>query len=230
MQASMRVSEHERTPGAFAVGYLAPIDFGPSGRGPHRLTNEAREAAARELVARVRMGDEAAFGELFAIFRGDVARVCRRMLGGSASEDAAQEIFLRARRGIPGYQDDRAFRPWLVAIASNYCLDLLRRQKSERLLFDAEELESGTLATAGPSPLRQLVDREQRDSLLNAIDRLPRKYRLPLVLRYFHELDYDGIAELLGITRSQVGTLLFRAKQKVRAQIHSASRSEETSQ
>jgi RNA polymerase sigma factor (sigma-70 family) len=51
---------------------------------------------------------------------------------------------------------------------------------------------------------------------LSGIDALPVKYRLPLVLRHFAELDYDAIAELLGTSRNQVGSLLFRARQRLR--------------
>jgi len=175
--------------------------------------------SAEELVGRVRDGDEGAFGELFDQHRSATLRVCRRMLGSNGCDDALQEIFLRARRGLPGYQADRPFRPWLNTIAANYCLDLLRRQKREALIFDPGELDSAQLPSSGPSPLGQLVEREQRSDVLDAIDALPRKYRVPLVLRFFHDLDYDGIGEVLEISRGQVGTLLFRAKQRLREQV-----------
>ena len=72
------------------------------------------------------------------------------------------------------------------------------------------------LAAPGPSPLRQAVRAEERESVVRAIESLPEKYRLPLVLRYFSDLDYEGMAGLLGVTRNQVGTLLFRAKRRLR--------------
>jgi RNA polymerase sigma-70 factor (ECF subfamily) len=59
--------------------------------------------------------------------------------------------------------------------------------------------------------------------VLEAIDALPLHYRLPLVLRYFHELDYEGIAEVLNLSRSQVGTLLFRAKRRLRLELSGGS-------
>jgi RNA polymerase sigma factor (sigma-70 family) len=67
--------------------------------------------------------------------------------------------------------------------------------------------------------LTRLIRAEQREALDTAIDLLPRKYRLPLVLRYFSELDYGAIAEVLGVRRNQVGTLLFRAKRRLREQL-----------
>lgn len=177
---------------------------------------QSAQASAAEWVARVRAGDESAFGELFDQHRDGVVRVCRRLLGSEGSDDAVQEIFLRARRGLPGYESERPFRPWLTTIAANYCLDLLRRRKREGLIFEPGDLDAKQLVSQAASPLSQLVQREQRGQVLDAIDALPRKYRVPLVLRYYHELDYDGIGEVLEISRGQVGTLLFRAKQRLR--------------
>ena len=157
------------------------------------------------------------FGELFRAYRGDVERVCRRMLGESAAQDAASEVFLRAQRAQSSYDQERPFRPWLLGIASHHCIDQLRRRARETRLFDAEDLGELDLAHPGPSPLRQLAESEQRREILDAIDSLPRKYRLPITLRYYEELDYAAIAELLCVERTQVGTLLFRAKQRLRA-------------
>jgi RNA polymerase sigma-70 factor (ECF subfamily) len=64
-----------------------------------------------------------------------------------------------------------------------------------------------------------MLGTEERERVLAAIDALPHKYRLPLVLRYFEDLDYAGIAELLRVSTNQVGTLLFRARRRLRADL-----------
>jgi RNA polymerase sigma-70 factor (ECF subfamily) len=167
-----------------------------------------------------RAGDPAAFDALFRAHQRDVAALCRRMLGSqSAAQDASHEIFLRARRGFSGYDPERPFRRWLLGIASHYCIDQLRRRSREVHLFDAVDLDAADLSDPGASPLRQALDAENRERVLRAIDALPQRYRLPLLLRYFEELDYDGIAEVLHVTRNQVGTLLFRAKRRLREQL-----------
>jgi RNA polymerase sigma-70 factor (ECF subfamily) len=142
------------------------------------------------------------------------------MLGfGSAADDAAQEVFLRARRGFDRYDAAQPFRRWLLSVAGNHCIDQLRRRSRESRLFDPGELDGDGLADPGASPLRLALNEERRAQLLAALDALPHKYRLPLVLRYFHELDYDAIAEILDATRSQVGVLLFRARRRLREQL-----------
>ncbi len=176
--------------------------------------------AIRRVVDEARSGDTNAFALLFSSYESDVKRLCRRMLGsGPTAEDAASEVFLRARRGIGSYDPARPFRPWLLAIAGHHCIDQLRRRSSEARLFDSSDLEPEDLAAPGPSPLTRLIRAEQREALDTAIDLLPHKYRLPLVLRYFSELEYGAIAELLGVRRNQVGTLLFRAKRRLREQL-----------
>ncbi len=164
--------------------------------------------------------DAESFDKLFEAERADIARVCHRLLDNpAAAEDASSEIFLRARRALSSYDAEQPFRPWLRAIASNYCIDQLRRQKLERKLFSQADLSEDGLADPSPDVLRCLTRTQERREVLSAIDSLPAKYRLPLVLRFYRDLDYEAIALLLGVTRNQVGSLLFRAKLQLRERL-----------
>jgi RNA polymerase sigma-70 factor (ECF subfamily) len=160
--------------------------------------------------------DATSFEALFRAHEAEVRRHCRRLLGDEADRDATQEVFLRARRGFAAWDPKRPFRPWLLAVAGNHCIDQLRRRSRETRIFDSRDLDPGDLLDPGPSPLRLSLRSEERGHLLDALDGLPQKYRLPLVLRYFQELDYDAIGDVLGVSRGQVGTLLFRAKRLLR--------------
>ena len=178
------------------------------------------DQATREIVERALAGDGEAFASLFREYDRDVRRVCRRMLGDSQSaEDAVSEVFLRARNALGGFESDRLFRPWLMAIAGHYCIDQLRRRTSEARVFSENEPQESDLESPGPSPLGRLVVAEQRQALGRAIESLPLRYRLPLLLRYFDDMDYAAIAKSIGVTRSQVGTLLFRAKRLLREEV-----------
>jgi len=174
----------------------------------------------REKIVRARAGDPEAFGSVFREHGDDVLRVCRRMLGGTeAAEDARSEVFLKARRALDGYDEERSFRSWLLAIASNHCIDQLRRIATERRVFADVARDPGELPGPDPTPLSRLLARERQDALDAAVAALPIKYRLPLLLRYFSDASYDEIAASLGTTRGQVGTLLFRAKRTLREQM-----------
>ena len=159
------------------------------------------------------------FEERFAPCAAPVARLCRRLLGDGAGEDAAHEVFLRGRRGFESYDPDLPFRGWILGIAGNLCIDLLRRRAREQRLFDAGDLDPAELQYPGPSPLSQALAAERRLELQAAIDALPLAQRAPLVLRYFQDLDYAAIAEILDVTTNQVGVLLFRARRRLREQL-----------
>lgn len=184
----------------------------------------ASEKAIRPVLERARLGDRSAFGELFSLFEQDVVQLCRRLLGDlPAAEDARSEVFLRAQQSLAGYDPAQPFRRWLLAIAGHHCTDLLRRRKTEARLFDPADHVGEQHASDAPSPLRQLLSAEQRDHLVAEIESLPPRYRIPLVLRYQAELDYAAIAEILQVPPGQVGSLLFRAKARLRVALSDAT-------
>ncbi|MGH9814431.1 MAG: RNA polymerase sigma factor, partial [Candidatus Acidiferrales bacterium] len=108
------------------------------------------------------------------------------------------------------------FPRWLLSIASHHCIDQLRRRRVEHRLFDPTEVETHDPASLSASPLQDLVAAERRDAVRSAVEALPERYRMPLVLRYFSEMSYEQIAGSLGLNRNHVATLIFRAKQELR--------------
>jgi len=147
----------------------------------------------------------------------DVHRLCRRLLGSAAeSEDASQESFARAHAALDRYDPARPFRSWLLAIAAHCAIDALRRRRRESRLFERAAVDGDTSADPGPSPLQHGLSAELRGRLLAAIEAQPDHYRAPLALRYYADLDYGEIAEILGVSRNQVATLLFRARARLR--------------
>ena len=175
------------------------------------------ESALLARVARARSGDAEAQGELFEAFRSDVTRLCRRLLASREdAEDAVQETFWRLRQGVTSYDPSRPFRRWLLALAAHQAIDRLRRHRREQRLFDGEE-HASLQADGGELPLAGELRAERRRQVLAAIDALPDRYRAPLVLRYYADLDYAAIGEVLGVDANQVATLLHRGRRRLRA-------------
>jgi RNA polymerase sigma factor (sigma-70 family) len=153
----------------------------------------------------------------FELVAPDVRRLCRQLLGDpDAAGEAVAEVFLRAGRAWASYDAARPFRPWILAVASHYCIDRLRRESREARLFEPGEGDVEAAAAPGLSPLRRLLEAERHGQLQAAVEALPPRYRAPLVLRFHAELSYDEIAARLGLHRAQVGTLLLRARRKLR--------------
>ena len=168
--------------------------------------------------------------EFEALYRDHYRRVfglCRRLLGRSTqAEDAAQEVFVRAYRSLDRYDAHQPFAAWILSIAANHCVDLLRSRARDGKLFDEFDTEIDVLDASAPGALDTLVDEQRSAEIRDAIAALPDKYRLPIVLAYYNDANYDEIAHALGVTRNHVGVLLLRAKQLLR---HSLAASQEES-
>jgi RNA polymerase sigma-70 factor (ECF subfamily) len=138
---------------------------------------------------------------------GPVYGLVRRLLHSEAdARDAAQETFVRAIGHLRDYDPSKSFRAWLFAIAANHVRDLLRRRRQLPLGPDAEEqLPDLTLPDEG------LLDREDRDRILAAIDGLPFDLKLVVSLHYQQDLSSPEIAGALGISVNAVRLRLFRA-------------------
>jgi RNA polymerase sigma-70 factor (ECF subfamily) len=157
------------------------------------------------------------FAVIYQAQHGRVLRLCRYLLNSAeAAEDAAHEVFLRAQSRFSTYDTSLPLSSWLSGIATNYCIDVLRRRSTEKRLFDSESAEFREPSSKGPGPLAALLAAERGNDVRSALGQLADKYRVPLVLLYYNECSYDEIASALGLTRNLVATLIFRAKQQLR--------------
>ena len=165
-----------------------------------------------------------AYDSLYREHYPSVLGLCRRLLAGVAggrtvdAEDAAQEAFVRGYRAFHRYNADTPFGPWIAAIASNHCIDRLRRRTRLKSLFaDVPEAEDNAPAPGTGNGTEALIRDQRAEAVNRAVDALPDTYRLPLVLAYYGELSYADIADTLDISSNHVGVLLLRARKTLRA-------------
>jgi RNA polymerase sigma-70 factor, ECF subfamily len=171
------------------------------------MDQQADESA---LARRAQSGDGAAFGDLARRYTGAIFNQAYRMLGDRhEAEDAVQEVMLRAFNRIDSYDPTRRFVTWLLTIGNNYCIDRLRRRRVSWVTLDDVAF---WLPTEQPGPERSALAAERRAAVQEALQRLPEAYRAPTVLRYWHDLSYLEIAEVLGLTEATVKTRLHRAR------------------
>ena len=149
-----------------------------------------------------------------------VLSLCRYLLNSpDKAEDASHEVFLRAHAKLASYNSAFPLSTWLLKIASNYCIDLLRRRSAEHRIFDSDPGEGYEPASSGTSPLGEVLAAERGRDVRRALGGLTEKYRVPLVLAYYNELSYEEISEILGVERTQVAVLIFRGKEHLRQRL-----------
>ena len=132
------------------------------------------------------------------------------------AEDAAAEVFLKLHKVLKTGEQPANFRPWLSTVTGRHCIDKLRRKQCEgRYRVDVKEF--GALPDVStPSPLSQILRQEEHHHLRKELRRLPRHYRVPLVLRYYRRMSYAEIASTLGKQIPAIKMTIFRAKRELR--------------
>ena len=181
------------------------------------MSEEKRE---QQLVSAARQGDMAAFESLVHLYEKRVFALTLRM-GGNREDaaEAAQEAFLAAWQGLAFFRGDSSFSTWLYRLASNACVDLLRRESRHRTAagpsLDDEELNL-EVPDAMPSPQDEAERRELREEIERGLAALSPEHREVLVLRELHQLSYDEIAETLDLDVGTVKSRISRGRKQLR--------------
>jgi RNA polymerase sigma-70 factor (ECF subfamily) len=167
-----------------------------------------------EILARVRGGDSAAYGEL-VLLHAQVAKRTAVFLGaGADADDVVQESFVKAYRALGSFRTGAAFRPWLLRIVANETCNLMRSRSRRARREEMAALEDVVL-----DPAEQAVSLVRRTELLDAVRALPSQYRLVVTCRYLLDLDERETALVLGWPRGTVKSRLHRALSRLRASL-----------
>lgn len=167
------------------------------------------------LMLRLQQGDRAALGLLLQRNASRVLALAYRYLGDrAAAEDVVQETFLKVYQARDRYRPDAAFHAYLLRIATNVCLSQLRRRRGVSLDAggDEEEGRRNDPASPGPPPGSALEDGEVAERVRAAVLQLPDRQRLAILLNKFEGLDYQQVADQLGLTTQATKSLLHRAR------------------
>jgi len=182
----------------------------------------------RELVEAARRSDRDAAEALLQLHELLVFRTCGRLLPpGEDVEAAVQETLLRALKNLGRFTGEGSFGAWVVAIAVNLCRDRLRRKRLVPFLPLEVRDEDGrnplsAIPSSEPNPERVAMARQAVNRLHGEVSRLPRRQQEVFALRFFAELDLEGIATALGVDVGTVKTHLHRAVQRVRVAVEEA--------
>lgn len=184
------------------------------------------ETSDQEWMLRVRAGDREAFSVLAEKYRTPVVHFLYRMVREPAlAEELAQEVFLRVYRARKSYRTRAKFSTWLFRIATNVALNALRDGRMRRARessLEGEAADAGPamqVADPGGNVEQRMLEAERREQIRRAVEALPEKQRLAVLLHKYQEMDYNEIADILDCSESALKSLLFRAYETLRVRL-----------
>jgi RNA polymerase sigma-70 factor (ECF subfamily) len=180
-------------------------------RGPSAIRMTGTD---EELVARSISGDADSFNELILRWERPIYALAYRTIGREdEAQDVCQETFLRAFRALPRFRGQAKFSSWLYRIALNLCRDWMRRQRRTPVVQAPEDIDLMDLAAAS-EPSESIEDLVARQHQVRAVQRamavLPDEQRAAIILKEYHGLTFQEIADLVGCPLSTVKTRLYQ--------------------
>ena len=194
-------------------------------RGPAALRMTRTD---EELVARSMGGDTDSFNELILRWERPIFALAYRTIGREEdARDVCQETFLRAFRALPGFRGQAKFSSWLYRIALNLCHDWIRRERRAAIVQAPENVDLMELAAAA-EPSESIEDLITRSDQTRAVERamalLPDEQRTAIVLKEYHGLTFQEIADLVGCPLSTVKTRLYQGLAVLRRELAKSGR------
>ena len=186
------------------------------------MTNTAVKSDKDErLIALTAHGDEQAFERIMQKYQQAVFNTIYRYTGSRDDvQDLAQEIFIKVWRNAAKFKGKSKFSTWLYRIVANHCINYRRRRRKDHVSLD-EMAEKGQT----PEALRVEPDWEARytaEYVRKAVDELPDRQRMALVLSQFEGRSYKEIAEIMKVSLSSVESLIFRARSRLKQKLKEA--------
>ena len=179
-----------------------------------------------ELMLQVKAGDDESFNLLLQKYRGPLINFLFRMVREQATaEDLAQEVFLRVYRARHGYEASAKFTTWLFRIATNLALNRIRDTRYRLMEVSIDATSSEDDAPVMELPARELrvdqflIEQDRTAVIRRAVEALPEKQRVAVLLHKYEEMDYCEIAKVLECSEAALKSLLFRAYETLRVQL-----------
>jgi len=183
---------------------------------PKNLSEKAQQDY--RLVLKARKGDQQAYADLMGRYRDSIYFMLLKMVNNASdAEDLMIEAFGKAFKNIDQYTPSFAFSTWLFKIATNNCIDFIRKKRASLISIDQtnddQEVQSITIQSDTPDPEEHMINEQKIKLLREVVSKLKPRYRILVELRYFKEYSYEEISDELNVPLGTVKAQLFRARE-----------------
>jgi RNA polymerase sigma factor (sigma-70 family) len=171
------------------------------------------------LIGQARAGDSKAYEKLLKKYKSSVYNLVFRMVKNvQDAEDLTQEAFIKAFNSLASFNEEYAFSTWLYKIATNNCIDYFRKRKLQMYSLDKPiQYKDSELQHEIPDPdfnaEKTILTSERNRLIREAIETLPKKYYIAIILRHTEEKSYEEIAAILKLPLGTVKARIFRARE-----------------
>jgi RNA polymerase sigma-70 factor (ECF subfamily) len=163
-----------------------------------------------DLIQQALEGEVEAWGEIVKRYKKAVFGIAMGILGNCAdAEDATQDAFIKAFENLGSYDIKRRFSTWIFTITTNICKNKLRRRRASPFSLS---LENPSHLWGGSDPSSEVAKEERHSALREALGELSFKYRAPIILRYYADMNYKEIGSVLNVPQGTVKVRLHRGK------------------
>jgi len=181
--------------------------------------SDKTDESDNDLMAAVAAGDQHSFRCFVQRHQNLVIGTVARMIGTADAEDIAQQVFLNVWKSAPRWRPDAKVITWLMTITRRLVFNEARRRSRTRIVPRQPEDESPEYPDTKPSPDKEILEREMHAAIEAAMESLPERERMVVVLRRHEAMPYEEIAAVLGTTVPSVKSLLFRARSTLREKL-----------
>jgi RNA polymerase sigma-70 factor, ECF subfamily len=184
------------------------------------IDEKKQELTDNELVVIIREKDQERYGEIIERYQGKLFSYIYRLIGNrDEAQDLLQDVFIKTFRNLNSFDVDRKFSSWIYRIAHNEAVNHIKRKSLKRFISweDIVSVKDKLITSSVEDGADEAwLKKEMQKEVSDAVDKLPLKYKQVLILRYFSDKSYEEISEILGRPVNTVGTLINRAKSKLK--------------
>ena len=179
------------------------------------------------VISECKQGNKEAFTKIIHHFQNKVFHICFHFTGTSQdAEDAAADVFIKTYHSLPSFNPRYKFSTWLFKITVNHCIGLSRKKKHEKNYLLSQFPDRRAQESDEKTPCALFFKELEQERVREALRSIPVKYQAALMLKYYRDLSYREISEILSVPQNTAASLILRGKKELRKKLRDLKTSE----